>query len=127
MCCKSELLLASGACAQRQNRLATNPPLAAAFNCCHAVVVVALLAANCLLTACSACPCLPCLPSADTGKVGGKLLGMATTRDWDFVTDLHTPLSEVMTTDLETAQYGEQGQLGSAVGEQGQYGGQYGR
>ena len=45
-------------------------------------------------------------PASDTGKVGGKLLGMATTRDWDFVTDLHTPLSEVMTTDLETAQYG---------------------
>ncbi|KAL4439899.1 hypothetical protein ABPG75_002900 [Micractinium tetrahymenae] len=41
----------------------------------------------------------------DTGKVGGKLLGMVTTRDWDFVADLHTPLSEVMTTDLETAQY----------------------
>ena len=30
-----------------------------------------------------------------------------TTRDWDFVTDLHTPLSEVMTMDIETAQYGE--------------------
>lgn len=43
---------------------------------------------------------------ADTGKVGGKLLGMVTTRDWDFVADLHTPLSEIMTTDLETAQYG---------------------
>ncbi|KAI3431760.1 hypothetical protein D9Q98_004802 [Chlorella vulgaris] len=41
----------------------------------------------------------------DTGKVGGKLLGMVTTRDWDFVTDLHTPLSEVMTADLETAEY----------------------
>lgn len=47
------------------------------------------------------------VPPADTGKVGGKLLGMVTTRDWDLVTDLHTPLSEIMTTDLETAQYGE--------------------
>jgi IMP dehydrogenase len=37
--------------------------------------------------------------------VGGKLLGIVTTRDWDFVTDLHTPLSEVMTTDVETAEY----------------------
>lgn len=43
----------------------------------------------------------------DTGRVGGKLLGMATTRDWDFVTDLHTPLSEIMTTDLEVAQFDE--------------------
>ncbi|PRW33277.1 IMP dehydrogenase [Chlorella sorokiniana] len=41
----------------------------------------------------------------DTGAVGGKLLGIVTTRDWDFVTDLHTPLSEIMTSDIETAQY----------------------
>lgn len=41
----------------------------------------------------------------DTGKVGGKLLGIVTTRDWDFVSDMHTPLSEIMTTDIETAQY----------------------
>lgn len=39
--------------------------------------------------------------------MGGKLLGVVTTRDWDFITDLHTPLSEVMTADVETAQYGE--------------------
>lgn len=39
----------------------------------------------------------------DTGKLGGKLLGVVSTRDYDFITDLHTPLSEVMTTDPETA------------------------
>ncbi len=56
------------------------------------------------------CPSIACvLPTADTGKVGGKLLGIVTTRDWDFVTDLHTPLSEIMTADIETAQYGEPG------------------
>lgn len=58
----------------------------------------------------SARPLLDC-PAADTGKVGGKLLGIVTTRDWDFVTDLHTPLCEIMTTDIETAQYGEPGSL----------------
>ncbi|EFN52824.1 hypothetical protein CHLNCDRAFT_138255 [Chlorella variabilis] len=41
----------------------------------------------------------------DTGKVGGKLLGIVTTRDWDFVADLHTPLGEVMTKDVEAAEY----------------------
>ena len=40
--------------------------------------------------------------------MGGKLLGIVTTRDWDFVSDMHTPLSEIMTTDIETAQYGEE-------------------
>jgi hypothetical protein len=49
--------------------------------------------------------------------VGGKLLGIVTTRDWDFVTDLHTPLSEVMTTDVETAEYGEGGGGGRTVWE----------
>ena len=43
---------------------------------------------------------------ADTGAVGGKLLGLVTSRDWDFVNDLHTPLGDIMTTDIETAQYG---------------------
>ena len=56
-------------------------------------------------------PVLTCLLGslfiADTGKVGGKLLGIVTTRDWDFVSDMHTPLSEIMTSDIETAQYGE--------------------
>lgn len=39
----------------------------------------------------------------DTGSLGGKLLGVVTTRDIDFVNDKLTPLSEVMTTDLITA------------------------
>lgn len=42
----------------------------------------------------------------DSGKVGGKLLGLVTTRDYDFVTNYSTPLSEVMTADLETAEMG---------------------
>lgn len=42
----------------------------------------------------------------DTGKLGGKLLGVVSSRDYDFVTDLHTPLSELMTTDVETVQEG---------------------
>eukprot|EP00887_Chlorella_sp_A99_P000477 scaffold17.g477.t1 len=52
-------------------------------------------------------PCRSSVMVTDTGRVGGKLLGMATTRDWDFVADLHTPLSEIMTTDLEVAQFDE--------------------
>lgn len=39
----------------------------------------------------------------DTGALGGKLLGLVTTRDYDFVSDLSTPLAEVMTRDLRTA------------------------
>ncbi|GLI66019.1 hypothetical protein VaNZ11_009723 [Volvox africanus] len=42
----------------------------------------------------------------DTGALGGKLLGIVTTRDIDFVNDRLTPLSEVMTTDLFTASEG---------------------
>ncbi|KAI8472620.1 MAG: IMP dehydrogenase/GMP reductase [Monoraphidium minutum] len=42
----------------------------------------------------------------DTGALGGKLLGIVTTRDVDFVTDRMTPLSEVMTTDVITAPHG---------------------
>lgn len=40
----------------------------------------------------------------DTGKIGGKLLGIVSSRDYDFVTDAHTPLLEIMTplADLET-------------------------
>lgn len=38
----------------------------------------------------------------DTGALGGKLLGVVSSRDYDFVTDVHTPLSEIMTTDVET-------------------------
>jgi IMP dehydrogenase len=33
----------------------------------------------------------------DTGCIKGKFLGIVTPRDIDFVTDRHTPLSEVMT------------------------------
>lgn len=38
----------------------------------------------------------------DTGTLGGKFLGIVTTRDFDFVTDLHTAVSELMTTDCLT-------------------------
>jgi IMP dehydrogenase len=43
------------------------------------------------------------VPITDTGKMGGKLLGMVTNRDIDFVADRQTPLHAVMTTDLITA------------------------
>ncbi|PNW72985.1 hypothetical protein CHLRE_14g614300v5 [Chlamydomonas reinhardtii] len=42
----------------------------------------------------------------DTGALGGKLLGVVTTRDIDFINDKLTPLAEVMTTDLVTAPEG---------------------
>ena len=42
----------------------------------------------------------------DTGKVGGKLLGLVTNRDYDFVTNTLTPLADIMTTDLEMADAG---------------------
>ena len=43
----------------------------------------------------------------DTGALGGKLLGLVTTRDYDFLSDLSTPLGEVMTRDLRTANAGQ--------------------
>ena len=39
----------------------------------------------------------------DTGKLGGKLLGIVTSRDIDFLDNRATPLGEVMTTDVVTA------------------------
>ncbi|KAK9809215.1 hypothetical protein WJX72_011502 [[Myrmecia] bisecta] len=42
----------------------------------------------------------------DTGAVGGKLLGIVTTRDYDFVADRRTSLDEIMTRDVETAPEG---------------------
>ncbi|KAF8797740.1 IMP dehydrogenase [Phlegmacium glaucopus] len=45
------------------------------------------------------------IPITDTGLVGGKLVGIVTARDVQFRDPL-TPLSEVMTTDLVTAQQG---------------------
>jgi IMP dehydrogenase len=45
------------------------------------------------------------LPLADTGKVGGKLVGIVTGRDVQF-RELNTPLSDIMITDLVTAPVG---------------------
>merc|ERR1719181_1520414 len=39
-------------------------------------------------------------PVTSTGKIGGKLLGIVTSRDVDFLADRTTKLSQVMTTDL---------------------------
>ncbi|KDQ52035.1 hypothetical protein JAAARDRAFT_40637 [Jaapia argillacea MUCL 33604] len=45
------------------------------------------------------------IPITDTGKLGGKLLGIVTNRDVQFQ-DPSTPLTEVMTTNLVTANEG---------------------
>eukprot|EP00357_Protocruzia_adherens_P007117 CAMPEP_0114979118 /NCGR_PEP_ID=MMETSP0216-20121206/4187_1 /TAXON_ID=223996 /ORGANISM="Protocruzia adherens, Strain Boccale" /LENGTH=503 /DNA_ID=CAMNT_0002340395 /DNA_START=146 /DNA_END=1657 /DNA_ORIENTATION=+ len=42
------------------------------------------------------------IPITDSGKMGGNLLGLVTSRDIDFITDINTSLREVMTTDLVT-------------------------
>eukprot|EP00775_Hariotina_reticulata_P004723 gene4724-4973_t len=39
----------------------------------------------------------------DTGALGGKLLGVVSTRDVDFINDRSTPLEDVMTRDVVTA------------------------
>ncbi|MFN8615033.1 MAG: IMP dehydrogenase [Vampirovibrionales bacterium] len=44
------------------------------------------------------------VPITEDGQMGSKLLGMVTSRDIDFLNDRSRPLSEVMTTDLVTAQ-----------------------
>jgi IMP dehydrogenase len=42
----------------------------------------------------------------DTGRVGGRLLGVVASRDVDFLADRHAPLRDVMTSDVETAPEG---------------------
>ncbi|KAG2447642.1 hypothetical protein HYH02_007560 [Chlamydomonas schloesseri] len=51
----------------------------------------------------------------DTGALGGKLLGVVTTRDIDFINDKLTPLAEVMTTDLVTAPEGTSAEAAGAL------------
>lgn len=46
------------------------------------------------------------VPITDTGKIGGKLLGMVCTRDIDFVADDTLSVEQVMTRDLIVAQEG---------------------
>merc|ERR1719199_130265 len=46
------------------------------------------------------------IPITETGKIGGKLVGMVCTRDVDFVGDDDLPVSEVMTRDLIVAKEG---------------------
>ena len=46
------------------------------------------------------------IPVTENSQVGSKLLGMVSSRDIDFVEDRTTPLAEVMTTDLITAEDG---------------------
>ncbi len=43
------------------------------------------------------------VPVTENGAMGGKLVGMVTSRDIDFITDRNTPISEIMTTDLVVA------------------------
>ncbi|PHJ17212.1 inosine-5 -monophosphate [Cystoisospora suis] len=40
------------------------------------------------------------VPVTDTGTLGGQLRGIVTSRDIDFILDRHTPLHEIMTSDL---------------------------
>lgn len=43
------------------------------------------------------------VPITDTGRMGGKLLGIVTNRDTDFIEDKSTPLEKVMSTDMVVA------------------------
>ncbi|KAG0682652.1 inosine-5'-monophosphate dehydrogenase [Pichia californica] len=45
-------------------------------------------------------------PVTETGKIGGKLVGIITSRDVQFHEELTTPVSEVMTKELVTAKTG---------------------
>ena len=45
-------------------------------------------------------------PVTSTGKLGGRLVGIVTTRDHDFVKDRDTLVSDVMTTELTVAKEG---------------------
>ena len=45
-------------------------------------------------------------PVTSTGKLGGRLVGIVTTRDHDFVKDRDTLVSDVMTTELTVAKAG---------------------
>jgi len=45
-------------------------------------------------------------PVTENGKMGGKLMGIVTTRDHDFVEDRNTKISQVMSTDLVVAEKG---------------------
>jgi len=46
------------------------------------------------------------VPITDSGKMGGKLVGIVTNRDVDFVNDRSTLISEIMSRDLITAKEG---------------------
>ena len=46
------------------------------------------------------------LLTLETGKVGGKLVGIVTSRDVQFQEDLDAKVSTVMTTDLITGKQG---------------------
>lgn len=46
------------------------------------------------------------IPITDTGKPGGKLIGIVTNRDIGFREDLETPLDQVMTKEVVTARHG---------------------
>lgn len=51
----------------------------------------------------------------DTGALGGKLLGIVSTRDYDFVNDGMTRLDEIMTVDMVTVQVGATTDIKSAA------------
>jgi IMP dehydrogenase len=46
------------------------------------------------------------VPITANGRMGSRLLGIVTNRDFDFVADKSTPLSQLMTTELVVAQEG---------------------